>query len=84
MTNQEIIDKAIELIEGPRREAYGPVEESFTRIAQAWSAIADIEITSKQVALMMIAFKVCREANSHSDDNIVDIIGYALLANTLS
>lgn len=53
-------------------------ERNFARIAKTWSAILDIEVTAEQVALMMIAMKVVREAYSHQLDNLVDVIGYTL------
>ncbi len=77
------LDNAKQLIDGPRRQAYGPVRESFGRVALAWSGILNKEITPQQVALMMIAFKVMRESNSHQADNIDDIAGYAALLEQL-
>lgn len=78
-----ILTEAEQIINGPRRDAYGPVEESFERIALTWSGILGHPITAQQVALMMIGLKVCREANSHHRDNLVDIVGYTLLKQKL-
>lgn len=64
-------------ISGPRRDAYGDATASFERVAASWSQIVGKTLTASQVALMMIAFKVCREANAHKHDNVVDICGYA-------
>lgn len=80
---QTILEEAEDIINGPRREAYGPVEESFERIARVWSGILGKPVTGKQVALMMIGLKVCREANSSHRDNLVDIVGYTLLTEKL-
>jgi len=77
------LDNAKELINGPRRAAYGPVEESFNRVALMWTAILQKEITPHQVALMMVAFKISREANSHKQDNLDDIAGYTALLEEL-
>lgn len=79
-----VAQKAEELINGPRREAYGPVEESFQRIAQIWSGVLGIPVTPQQVALLMIGLKLHRESNSHSEDNLVDLVGYTLLLEKLT
>jgi hypothetical protein len=64
------------LISGARRDDYGAVEKSFKRIAQAWSAVLGVDVTPQQVCLCMIGLKVCREANGHKHDSLVDICGY--------
>ena len=78
-----ILEEANRIINGERRQAYGPVKESFERVAKLWSVIADKEITAQQVALMMILFKVAREMHSHKSDNQTDIAGYAQLLEKL-
>lgn len=77
------LESADKLIHGPRRASYGPVKESFTRVAKTWSAIKNVDFTPQDVALMMVAFKICREANSHSQDNLDDICGYTALLEEL-
>ncbi len=72
-----LFEEAEATISGPRRGAYGDAKASFTRVANSWSEIIGHKLTAQQVALMMIAFKVCREANAHKHDNVVDICGYA-------
>jgi hypothetical protein len=74
------LEQANEVINGPRRDSYGPVKESFVKIAKVWSAILGYEVSPLQVSLCMIGLKVLREANKHSDDNLVDICGYTALA----
>ena len=77
---ESITDEAQKIINGPRRDDYGPVEESFQQIATMWSALFGKEITSKDVALAMICLKVCRESGpKHTRDSLVDIVGYTLL-----
>ena len=80
---KSILKEAQEIIAGPRRKAYGPVEQSFERIALIWSGVYRKPITAKQVALMMIGLKLYRESNSHHRDNLVDILGYTLLKDKL-
>ena len=74
-----ILREAHDIIHGPRRDAYGPPEESFDMLSQLWSAILKIEVSPADVALMMIALKLAREANNHQRDNLTDICGYAQL-----
>lgn len=74
----KIVKEALKVVGGDRKEAYGPVEESFRRIAMVWSSLLKRTVTPHEVALMMIGLKLCRETNKHSDDNLVDIVGYIL------
>ena len=78
-----VLEEAGAIITGPRREAYGPVEQSFGAVASAWSSILGSEVTAREVALCMIALKVMRDANKPGRDNLVDICGYAALAEML-
>lgn len=66
-----------------RRSEYGSPKENFQMIGKIWSAILDIHITPDDVALMMIGLKLAREAHKHSEDNLVDICGYALCVEEL-
>lgn len=79
-TATEVLSTAKDLISSDRREAYGPVKESFERIAAYWSMYLREDVTAHDVAMMMVLFKVARESNSHKTDNLVDIAGYAALA----
>lgn len=79
-----ILTEAAAIIEGPRRDAYGPAAESFSRIAVVWSALLQHPVTSHDVALCMIALKLLRESNKSARDNRVDICGYAALLDMLT
>jgi hypothetical protein len=82
-----IAEEADDIINGPRRESYGPVEQSFRRHALSWTAILlpklTADITPSEAALMMAALKINREANTPNRDNRVDLIGYTLLVDKL-
>lgn len=78
-----ILTEADAIINGPRRDSYGNATESFTRVAAVWSAILRAPVTPRQVAQCMIALKVLRDANKPSHDNLLDVIGYAALADYL-
>ena len=40
-------------------------------------------LTGRDVAMLMILFKIAREENKHKHDNLADIIGYATLADNM-
>lgn len=79
-----VLEEAGEIITGARRDAYGPVEQSFGAVASTWSSILGIEVTSRDVALCMIALKLLRDSHKPGRDNLVDICGYAALAEQLN
>lgn len=72
--------KAHRLVTGERREKYGDLDESLTIVAELWSTILRIEITSQDVCRCMIALKISRDMLVEIDDNLVDICGYAEIA----
>lgn len=76
-TREEILEKARQCVSGDRDHQYGSPEESFSRIAKYWSDYLDKNISPKDVAIMMILFKIAREEHSSKLDNWVDICGYA-------
>lgn len=71
-----LFEEAEATISGPRRGDYGSASESFKRIALTWSAVLGVTVTAQQVALCMVGLKICREANGHKHDSLVDICGY--------
>lgn len=77
VTREDILEKARQCVCGDRDLQYGSPEESFSRIAKYWSDYLDKDISPKDVAIMMILFKVAREEHSSKLDNWVDICGYA-------
>lgn len=80
---ESVLTEAERIINGDRRNAYGPVEESFAKIAKGWSCITNAPVTPRQVALMMAWLKICRDTNKPARDNAVDIAGYAGLMENL-
>jgi hypothetical protein len=84
----DVLEDAARVIHGPRRQAYGPVEESFDGIATVLNVVLRkklvVELDGQDVALMMMSMKLCREANEHSWDNLVDLAGYAALKGQLA
>lgn len=82
-----VLDKAKEIVT-ERQVHYGTPLENHKTIADVWTALlkaskvidGDVSIKPEEVALMMIAVKLCREFNAHKMDNLVDIAGYLLVA----
>lgn len=87
MKTKSILSEAESVINGPRREAYGPAGESFRRIARVWSGLMSQKLkaplSSSDVALMMTALKLCREVNKPGRDNRLDAIGYIALMDQI-
>ena len=52
-----ILSKAESIINGERQGTYGDAEDSFQTIADMWSAYLNTEISSEDVANMMILMK---------------------------
>lgn len=85
---KSILQEAEELIHGPRRNAYGPPRESFTRLAQLLSVTLHRKLkeplTAHDAALVGVCLKLCRESNSPQRDNRVDGAGYFALADEVA
>jgi hypothetical protein len=73
-----LYEEAHKIVSGPRRKSYGNIDKAFglQNFADVTSAILGIKVTAKQMALIMIGCKLCREAANHSHDNLVDLCGY--------
>lgn len=78
-----ILKKADDIIHGRREDEYGPAENSFAMVADFWNVFlqAELILTPHDVAMMMCLFKIAREAHAHKDDNLIDLCGYAALAD---
>ena len=84
MTRDDFLNKASSIINGERQGTYGEAENSFSVIAQIWTAYLGKGITSEDVANMMILMKVARNSSGvYKDDNWVDICGYAALGGEI-
>lgn len=74
------LQQAIDIINGERQDVYGSPEDSFSKIADYWTTYLGDQmtdrITAEDVAMMMVLFKIAREANQHKRDNIIDAAGY--------
>ena len=80
MKRAEILQKAEQMINGPRARDYGDAYNNHERIANMWTVLLDKEITVPQVYQCMIAVKLSRliETPEH-EDSAIDICGYGAL-----
>ena len=83
MTRKELLEAAMKATTD-RGQEYGKPEDNFATIAHLWTDYLEKVITSHDVAMMMVLFKVARsKANPGHADNLVDIAGYAACAAEL-
>jgi len=80
MTRNEFLKK-LENVLCSRDTIHGKPEDTFNIIAKLWTDYLEVKgntsLTRKDVALMMVLFKVARQLNGNSEDNWLDIAGYA-------
>lgn len=80
---ESVCSEADRIVATDRHASYGTPEESFGRIAKFWTLCLEkklgpgVEVSSIDVANMMIAFKLSREIHKPGRDNRVDICGYS-------
>lgn len=76
-----LLDQAKDVITGERQDSYGAPEDSFTLIAQLWGGYLGRVLTAREVADMMVLFKVARlKGQKPTRDTYLDIAGYAAIA----
>ena len=81
----DLLNKAIEIVDGERRNQYGEPEDVFTKISHLWSDYLNAELTPVDVANMMMLLKIARsQSNPEYQDNYIDIAGYAACAGEIA
>jgi len=81
-----VLEEARKLINRDRADQYGQPEDCFGLIAEFWGAYLGshhINLTSKDVSLMMVLLKIARESHQGKRDNLVDAAGYLGLAGDM-
>ena len=82
MTKETILQEADRLVDGERQWAYDHPYDNCLRIGKMWGVILDTDpIPPEKVALMMCGLKLVREMHRHRRDNLVDLAGYAKVAD---
>lgn len=79
----DCLEEAGKIVRGSREDTYGPAERNLSRIAGMWGAYLSVPLTARQVAVMMVLLKASRDAFKPKHDNMVDICGYAYLADMI-
>ena len=82
MTRQEILDQALQCVNGDREQDYGTPEMNFLSIANMWNTYiartGHRYLDAKDVAAMLALLKIIRIASGHAKaDNWIDLAGYA-------
>jgi len=82
MPGSTILEEAAALVtDGQRARSYGPPVAACEQIATVWSALTGHRFRPADVPLLLAAVKLCRQAHRHGRDNLVDLAGYALIAD---
>jgi hypothetical protein len=82
MEAKGVCEVAQELVGGSRVEEYGDPVITYRRVGQMWGWMLGRDaIPADVVAMMMVAVKLGREMNKHKRDNLVDMCGYAEIAD---
>ena len=85
-----ILDEAKAIINGDRQNQYGDPEDAFETIAHYWNNYLTkfegsvMALQAKDIALMMVLFKIARESHQGKRDNLVDAAGYLGLAGDIA
>jgi hypothetical protein len=78
LEKEDVCDVAKRLTSYDRQLDYGSPIEDFTKQAKMWSVILNTNVTPQQIAMCMIAVKLCRMTNSpRHRDSAIDVVGYA-------
>ena len=78
-----ILDEVKAVLKQRALEDYGPGKAVLERVQMLWSEYFDFIFSTKDVAMMMALFKIARESFKPKRDNLIDAIGYLVLASEL-
>jgi hypothetical protein len=82
---QDVLDQGRRIVRGARLADYGGPEANLAAIAEVWNATVlrevPIELTARDVALMLAGLKLVRATGRINPDDLVDLAGYTLLAS---
>jgi hypothetical protein len=77
-----ILDEANDIVNGPRRDAYGHPLDNHSATAEMWTTYlrrrygTDILVDAEDVCWLNVLQKVVRDANVRARDNRVDVVGF--------
>lgn len=91
MSREDILIEAKKIVCNDRNQQYGEPEDNFEVIAKLWTAYFGRvpvvrDISSKDVAMAMVLFKIGRAMTCQEEktDTYIDICGYAACAGQIS
>lgn len=76
---QEILDRI-----DKSHASYGPPKKSMQDAAAIASILCGKTLSAKDIVKVQMALKLSREANSHKEDNLIDLVAYTSILNDLS
>ena len=77
VNRKTILETAKRYVCNDRNNQYGEPEDSFKTIADLWTGYLGTEISAKDVAAMMVLFKMARvRTGAGKSDNWIDAAGY--------
>ncbi len=82
--SKSVCQIADELTSADRINQYGHPKVNMAEIAAMWSIILRTHVSAEQVAMCNIATKICRQMHQSKRDNLIDICGYAKVADMLA
>lgn len=91
MTATDILKEAESIVNGDRMKFYGHPSANHGCTAALWTAYLNrrcdrgdagyvLELSARDVCMLNILQKISRDANRRKEDNLTDIIGYAVNA----
>lgn len=83
ISQETILQEAQRLVYGDRQADYGHPADDYGRAAAMWTVVLGHPVTAKQAALCMCCVKISREVNKPKRDNMVDLAGYAAVAQRI-
>ena len=85
MNAADILSQASSLVSGDRNKQHGDKLENHQNIAALWSAYKEIDISPRDVAIMMALLKIARTKTGEVNaDDFVDGCGYISIAGELA
>jgi len=76
-------DECDRLVNSERQMDYGDPTLNLERISAVASTILNKQLSAKDIALIFVAVKLCREGANHKRDNLLDMACYAELIDRL-
>lgn len=80
---KSILLEAESIVNGERNTQYGDAKEAFQVYVGICKSAFGLDLSSADVAKVMIAIKLGRERFKHKRDNLVDLTGYTEILNRL-